>query len=429
MDIRSKLQIATNTIIAYAWYLYIKTKTLIPVKKRNGSTRHILILAHLFPPKISGGIYRIVSNIKYLINNGWKVTVICGPMPDSSVTEAGLHMLRQIPKEVNVLRIYRKKKEVSYSFFPRVDGGFINVINCFRIALKELRDMKPSVIFASGPPFYTFISAYYLAKYFGCRNVIEYRDEWSENPFGFVEISNKDRIWEKKCLNYCDEVIFTTESQRIHQGEKFSIKDNRKFHVLPNGWEPDDFFLCKEERGKNNKDIKISFIGNLGNHTLPEPYLSMFEKILDRNTQLKDRLILQFVGNKSNKAIYQIEQFKYKKNIVLIDNLPKPEANKLMKDSDGLIIFSDERFERYIAGKFYDYIASKTPVIVFGKKGEMIDVVNQIDAGYIIDNDIDALELALMSLNKKKIGKEKIAVWLKEHERKNIAKNIMDLIE
>jgi len=149
-----------------------------------------------------------------------------------------MDLLNTIPDRVDIFRATPATHALTNNWFPNIDGGFINALNLFSdVKAKLLRD-PPSIVLASGPPFHSFVAAYYLSRYFRATFAIDYRDEWTECPFDFVSAGRFDRYWERCCLKKADVVIFTTKSHLEHQLQTFKELRREQCSVIPNGGNP-----------------------------------------------------------------------------------------------------------------------------------------------------------------------------------------------
>ncbi len=398
-------------------------------------SKHLLILAWQFPPMIAGGVYRPAALARYASTSGWNVTVFAGPAP-SQITEAGLHMSRYIPSNVVVRRIKNTAVlRTSHSYFPRVDGGFLNALETVRIGRLELKESPPHIILASGPPFHSFIAGYYLARYFSSRLVLEYRDEWTECSFPFIERGNTDRYWERRCLGAADAVIFTTKSQLRHQIGKFQNLDPGKCLVIPNGWEPADVILHEDPvlPDTNSKQwLTLAFVGVLEDHTLPGPFLTALEALIRTKPIWSSRLRIIFAGRQSTQARSQLLKFEYQDMLELKGEVPRPVAMSIMRRATALVIFNTSHFHRYLPGKLYDYLASRRPILVYGAGGEIEELVNALQAGVVVEEgNLDELEHALYKLSDPAGLKfsSSIEDWLQAHTRKALSMQTLYVLD
>ena len=296
------------------------------------------------------------------------------------------------------------------------------------LARRAFHDDPPTVILATGPRFHNFVAAYYIARMFGAKWVLEYRDEWSECPFDFVSAGAADRRWEAYLLRRADAVIFTTRSQLAHHLAVFPGLEASKCLVIPNGWEPDDFGSTDagpEPAGLEPRRLVIAHVGSQFPHALPGPFLSTLEQVLARSERLRRELRLRFVGQKSREVIEQLSQFAHPEILESIDHVPKPEAIRLMKESSALLLFNGPKFERYLPGKIYDYLAAGPPLLVFGEGGEIDALVKRLGAGLLVPwSDPEALGRALTLLAEGAVPANRrpdTRAWLQEHRRDVLA--------
>lgn len=396
-------------------------------EKTNTGQPRLALFAWLFPPLISGGVYRPTALVRYAATAGWKVNVIAGPVPYKP-SAAGIYLLGQIPSSVTITRVPEYPSRPLF-WLPSLDGGFIHGVEGYLQAIALLDSAPPAVVMASGPPFHNFVAAYFTARRYGARLVLEYRDEWTQTPFDFVKRGNDDQRWEERCLRQADLVIFTTESQRQHLIRYYPFLDDAKCAVVANGWEPADVPPpLSNSPQKDESRIVITFAGNLGDHTLPGPFLDTLQEAIAAAPELRQRLHLRFFGQKSECALEQVKRFRFQEILELIDVVPKPEAFQAMRDANALLILNTPLFERYMPGKLYEYLASGTPVLVYGRGGEIGHMVAELDAGPVIpENDAELLRQAIESISSwdMQAKRDKRDVWLARHTRKQLSGELL----
>ncbi|AWI79763.1 hypothetical protein CEW87_10505 [Parazoarcus communis] len=394
--------------------------------------RHLLLLAWLFPPTVSGGVYRPLSFARRAADLGWQVTVIAGPEPDVP-SHAGRYLLDRLPSSVRVVRISESTLRPSYRFFPYIDGGFGNVIDTLERAIAD--DIStPSLIFASGPPFHNFVVGWHLSRRLKRPLVLDYRDEWTQCPFDFVGQGNSDFFWERKCLEQASSVVFTTRSFIEQAQIAFPEADTRKFVHIPNGFDFDDLkqVAPNATQAVHPHYVLLSFLGALGPHTPPDGFLAAVRRMLAVHPNWRERLRIQFVGERHRSVDRMIADSDLSDIISLRDQVSKPEAMEIMRDSSALIAFNPISLRRYIPGKLFDYIASGRPILVYGEGGEVASIVRELDAGAVVpENDIDRLREALSGLSSRPLATDESERkdWLKRHERSVLADRLIEELD
>jgi glycosyltransferase involved in cell wall biosynthesis len=428
-----------DTVNGYSRYLRVRSSGL---SKQHApwNTKHLLILSWLFPPTVSGGVYRPLSFARRAAELGWQVTVVAGPEPDTP-SPAGSYLLRRLPSSVRLLRIAESTLKPSYRLFPRIDGGFGNVIETLEQTL-AFEMSPPSVIFASGPPFHNFVVGWHLSRRLGVPLALDYRDEWTQCPFEFVRRGNVDLHWERKCLAHAARVVFTTRSFIDHAHKLFPEVDARKFVHIPNGFDRDDLghfdpddpgqFRAPVSEGDDEGLIRLSFLGALGPHTPADGLLATIRQMLEKYPAWRNRLRIRFVGQRHRGADRLTNESFFEEIVSFSDQVSKPEAIQIMRESSALIALNPASLNRYIPGKLFDYIASGRPILVYGEGGEIASLVRELDAGMVLaEGDFDQLHEALARLAGRPPSTNKNArtEWLQRHERSNLADRLLEQLE
>lgn len=403
--------------------------------ERSSAGRHLAFFAWTLPPHTSAGVHRPLSFLRHASRAGWRADAFCGEAGDGQLLHRE-ELLSQVPAEAIIHVFPASSRQPSYRLFPRVDGGFPNALEYARRTIKLLADDPPDLVIASGPPFFTFVAAMFVARRFGATLVLDYRDEWSECPFGFVDRSGHDRAWERRCLMSADVVLFTTESHRRHQLATFPELTPNKAHVVPNGWVPDDFATLERERSPSPASqagsFRLSHVGTSAGHSSPQDFLDTLGRLLTNKPELVPRIRVQFIGRRSPSADREIRRFGSPDVIEVIDQVGKREANRRMQDSDALLLIATKDLERYLPGKLFDYLAARRPVLVFGYAGEASALVERLGAGIFCEAGTPtALREALTRLQRLEISPDDDAInkWLNEHRRDVLASRAFTIIE
>jgi glycosyltransferase involved in cell wall biosynthesis len=401
--------------------------------RRLRADRHLAVFAWALPPNTNAGVHRPLSFIRYGALAGWKIEAFHGETP-ANQREHGEELLRLVPKEVALIPVPKSAVEPAYRLTPQIDGGFVNALDAAKFAIARLESNPPDFVLASGPPFYVFVSAFYVARHFRVPLILDYRDEWTECPFDFVSAGPQDRGWERRCLLAADAVFFTTQSHIEHQLKTFPELTRDKTHLVPNGWVPEDFADAKIPvacDGQTAGKIRIAHVGNLAGHTPPRNFLNALEELFAAKPELRRKLQVSFIGRRSPEAEMALNDFAYQDSIEIVDHLPKREANRCMRDSDIQLLLSSPDLERYLPGKIFDYVAANKPILVYGSPGEASQLVEHLGVGLLCRAG-SGLELgeALNKLVQLKCDPSAplLQEWLATHRRDVLAKQAFEII-
>ena len=427
------LQRLADTAILGADWLRLERKKGRQTTKKRGD-RHLALFAWALPPTSTVGVHRPLSFIRYGSQLGWRIDAFCSKAPDT-LSEHGDELLARVPRETALHVVPPSSRIPSYRYFPRVNGGFTNALAYGHHAIATMANDPPDVVLASGPPFFTFVAAMLTARHFGVPFVLDYRDEWTECPFDFVMKDGHDRSWERRCLRAADAVMFTTESHIRHQLAKFPELDSARTHLLPNGWEPEDF--ADHEREVSDAEraspsaVRIAHIGNMPGHKSPKEFLESLRQLLVSEPELLPRIHVQFVGRRGSSAERSLHSFEFPTALEVIDHVSKREANRRMQQSDILLLISGPGSERYLNAKLFDYVAARRPVLAFGTPGESSALLERLGVGVhcpqgsgaALRDSLEQLQRMDMSLNE-----ERVSDWLRAHRRDVLASRAFEII-
>ena len=422
------------TLVGYAWWVASEIAAavagLVP-RRAPGGPLTLLLLTSAFPPVVTGGTYRPLALVRRAVDRGWRV-LVASREPEGPPGALGLQQLSTVPPQARVARARPRTWPLSQAWFPSIDGGFLDALATALHAWWAFRRERPDVILASGPPFHVFVAGRYLARLFGRPLVLDYRDEWSQSPFDFVRLGNADAAWERRCLRAAAAVVFTTRSQLEHHRRMFPATPPNCCHVIPNGWNAGSTLAHPSSLAPAGPRLTLSFVGTLGDHTLPNHFLDTLRRAVEARPALRATLRVRFVGYRSKRGAAALDAFAIADMLERVSEVPKPEADRFMRESTALLLLNDPRFERYLPGKLYEYLAARRPVLVYGEGGESGRLVEDLDAGVIVPaGDASALAEAVERLGRWSGGgqSERLAAWLGEHARERLSQRMLDLLE
>lgn len=352
----------------------------------------ILLLAGLFPPIVSGGVYRATAFVEHAARRGVEFRIVAGT-PYEPVCEAGLRLAARVPARFRVLRARPPQLRPDPRLVPEIDGTLAGALAAFEAGARLCRDARPRAVVAMGPPFHSFLAGAWLSRRFERPLVLDYGDEWSQSPFDFVRLGNSDRGWEDFCLRAADAVVFTTAAQLERQLAVFPCLRRERCHVADNPWEP-GLRVTPEAARDSQALTRVGFFGRLANHALPGPFLADLERLLAVEPSRAERLRVAFVGQKNLPATRQLRGFSHPHVLDLVELLPQAEAARRMQACTGLLLLTNEGLARYRPGKLTEYLAAERPILAHGTElGESPDLVRELDAGFVVPNG-DVLALA-----------------------------------
>lgn len=427
----TSVQTLIDTVVVGARWLSLELPRLRRTR-RSSSGRHLALFASALPPSSNVGVLRPLSFMRYACSVGWRVDAFCSEPPPTQ-RQHGDELMARVPREATLHVVPASSREPSFRFFPRVDGDFRNALAYARQAIESLADDPPDIVMASAPRFFTFVAALFVARRFGAPLVLDYRDEWTECPFDFVQKDGSDLTWERRCLRHAAAVLFTTESHRQHQLATFRDLAHEKAHLVSNGWDPDEFVESTGAReAAEHRTLSLAYTGSLAGQTPPHEFLTTLEQLLTDEPEWIERIHVQLIGRRGPRAEEAIRAFRFPEVLEIIDHVEKREAIRCMQQSDGLLVISRKGLERYRPAKLFEYLAARRPVLVYGERGEASQLVEQLRAGILCPpGSAAALRDALLQLSSWDMSANDAAIsqWLREHERPALAARAFAIIK
>ncbi|MCC6918303.1 MAG: hypothetical protein IT548_03820 [Alphaproteobacteria bacterium] len=282
---------------------------------------------------------------------------------------------------------------------PRIDGGFLTAVAMTACALPHQLFGRPSVVLATGPRFSNFLAGRWLARLFGAKLVLQYRDEWTVQTPLFVQATADDRAEEARCLARADLVAFVSEAKRAAYREALPQLDARKAVVIPNGWDP--YFHAKAENDTRHLQalkgrFTLTYTGRW--HASLAPLLETIERLLDRRPDLADALSLVIVGDQLaiNAALFREFERRRPGTLMAMPAVAPKVAIEIQRESSALLLVNDHSYDGVVPLKTFDYACSARPILVFGSSGGAAPIIRELGAGMAVDvGDVDGFAVAI----------------------------------
>lgn len=214
--------------------------------------------------------------------------------------------------------------------------------------------------------------------------IADIRDSWlNDNYYGFGLISEKRRRAEKKrlltVLEYADKIIVPYQFMK----DDYALMGGGKRMVLhEHGYDED---LISDEISSAERDHTLV---NFGSH-----YFGL------------DKLMIKLAGavEKTNYAIeFYTNDEKYKsifsgqEAVKYFHPVPEHKVMHILGKSRAAILFTNEKIKDMVSTKYIETVATKTPIIVIGKRGEASRFIESNRLGLFIEESEIALKLPVV---------------------------------
>jgi glycosyltransferase involved in cell wall biosynthesis len=423
-----------NTFRMLVYWLLVECAGLFAFYRRHqnhSAPKKLALMSFCLPPQFNSGTHRPLSFIKYANDNGWEINSLTNTS-NKPVTEAGKQLYWELPSGSIITPFVDNFKPTSWSFTPKLDGGFTSALALTLSAMKLFKQAPPNAIIASAPPFCYAVAGMWLSRMFNIPLVLDYRDEWTLCPFDFVSKTRFDHWFEKRCVSQANKIIYTTQSHLLAHQKYFAITPSKQA-LIYNGWEDNGEKIEAAEVDNKKNEIRISYIGRLSGHVDLAPFIETMDRAIKQNPVLTSPIRVEFIGEKTAPLETQLNNYIQNNElaftIISTAQVSKAEALNRMQSSDYLLMLCNEELSTYIPGKLYDYLSRKVPIIAYGYQGEVTEILNELNAGrFVYDQDEEQLAMALIEPTPDLFANPKLDDWLQNRTRKNQAKQMFALL-
>ncbi len=420
------------------------------------SRKKVLVIAYIFPPLARAGVHRTVRFVRYLPELGWELTVltVAEPYypPNSPIDR---ELLKKIPDRVKIestpvfrgvenifhlKNVMRGKEKAVAVNKPQSTGaqaatekgandqpktantkprGFIQrgkdlitdltsipdkdvnwLPHAIKHALALHRREKFDLIYSTAPPFTDHLIAQLIKQRTGLPWVADFRDPWARAPWkaeilgGSVRGKAATKL-ERQFVTHADRIILNTDWIQREFTEYYGAHLARKFAVITNGFDPQDFADPVMPATRGNK-LVITHTGALYRKRSPEQFFAACERLLAQGTIAPQELELRFVGGIAPELYRTFEgSAALRQTIHVIPQVSHREALGYQMQSDVLFILQPGTSVS-VPGKIFEYIGMRKRILALTPAGATADVVKENNLGPVVDpEDLAGIETAL----------------------------------
>ena len=382
----------------------------------EGPSLRILIVSAFVPPLAPFGATRVPALARYLAGRGHEVRLLAAdnrgydptvpsplpeaqvayvapgidvtPVPESQKSAAKRWIARSFP---TLMEMLRRTRQVAHDLrtVPDAHSGWIRPAQ--NHAVHWCSQWKPDVIYSSGPPHSGHIVAAGLAARWGCLWVAELRDSWSSNPYMIANplLRMANLRLERRTLREADMLVAVTAAEQHALAERYS----QRVLLVRNGFSPED--LETKERPQPSPDqLVIVHAGALyGGKRDPRLLLEALRRLGGDARSIRLRLI----GEAAEIEALLSSNEDVRAFVEPVSTMPRQAVLEEYASADVLLLlrWDDPRERNFIAGKLFEYIAARKPVLSIGCcEGEVAQIIEDNDFGVLL-RDPDAIAAQL----------------------------------
>jgi glycosyltransferase involved in cell wall biosynthesis len=282
-------------------------------------------------------------------------------------------------------------------------------------------------VYVTAPPFSAFITGYYLAKSTSRPLILDFRDAWLEFPFmpykGTLQ-KKFVRYWEGKVVEHAELLTVVDDNIKNSLTSRYP-KASHKIHVIPNGYDPDDFAQLEMPT-----KFTIAYIGTIRRERDPANLMRAVKKFAAAQGIDDSDVVVKFIGHIEKEYLGIVSEFDF---TVVTGHLPYKVAIREFCASHVAVLVTTGS-DYFFPSRQNEYLASGLPIVVCGKSKGLHLLEKAFESGYpgwIYDyDDIEGMSRQFTKLyrNYKKGKTIRGVTPYKEYTRENLTRRLAGLI-
>jgi len=427
--------------------------------------KKVLVITYYWPPSGGAGVQRWVKLTKYLIRNGIAPIVITVASKKASYYVTDETLQDDVHEGVRVyktdsfepLKLYSKifKKEIpaagfantsnkglmqrmvsflrSHFFIPDPRRGWNSY--AFKKASQLIISEKIDTVITSSPPHSTQLIGYKLKKKHKIRWISDLRDPWTD-IFYYTLLNHSllsqtiDKYFEKKVLTSADVILTVSKGLKELFLKKKYFVDKTKIHIIPNGYDVDDFKNTKRT-GEINNNFIISYVGTMSEQYKPQMFFYALKNIIEKNAPHK-KIVFRLVGNIAPEIEEKIDELGLTSNYLKVKYVAHKTAIDYMLNSSCLLLIipAVSNSKGILTGKLMEYLSSKKPILCIGEKNsDAAALIDECGAGETFErNNQKGVEDFIDNMINDKLVLNFNNAVVEEYSRSNQALKIKEII-
>jgi len=227
---------------------------------------------------------------------------------------------------------------------------------------RRCRNAPPDLILASGPPFSSFLAVAWQARRYRIPWCAEFRDRWMDDPYEDWPPWRRrfDHWFERRVLDGADGIVTVSDIWTRFYAAKYQ----KPVIDVMNGFDPRDFGHEREIPAAHTP-LRIVYTGNI--HAERRDPKALFQALRQDMLAPTD-VIVEFFGQPSAYLEERIASCGVGDFVRCRQPVSYQESLQIQRDADILLLiqWNNEADNGNVPGKFFEYIASRRPILALG---------------------------------------------------------------
>jgi glycosyltransferase involved in cell wall biosynthesis len=385
--------------------------------------KRVLFVTYHFPPSVGGGIPRILSFSRDLVEYDWLPSVLTSPRQGRAAIDA--QALATLPRNVVVTRAYCPLARAGVRGHVRVTKGakgalrrsatfvsqmlmtpdvFAPWIPFALAAGRELlaHDRFDAVLATYGPPANLLVGAL-LAKTHGLPLVVDFRDLWSDLPFASFPSRHHRAIAgaiEHQVVARASAITTVSDGMSRHFRTRFGIAEQR-VTTIHNGFDEDALTLIQDagERRRADGPLRVCYSGAVYAAYDLSPFLAAVKSLADSGRVTPQTFRFHTIGNFPAElaAHHGVEAFHEHEPFMTRDRM---FARFATMDAFLAVESGDYGAQFGYPVKAFDYVLTGKPILALVEPdGNLSRLLRELGRHHLHDKrDVDGIATSLLAL-------------------------------
>ncbi|NUZ04821.1 glycosyltransferase [Piscinibacter koreensis] len=362
--------------------------------------KHALFAAFQYPPDgSSSGVLRTLKHTRYLVDFGWRVTVLA-PSVDA-YEHLDRDLVAQVPECVKVVRTrYLNSKRhlgvrgryLALSALPDVWVGWLPF--ALRAAWRIAADDPFEVVYSTSPPATAHLVARAVARRLGVPWVADFRDPWFEEPPEPGAPSGRvfraiDRRLERSVVAEASRVVASTGHLRGELVRRHPDIEARTI-ALANGYDEADFAALPQDAPRVDR-FELLHAGSINaDFRDPIPLLRAIRRAADAGALDPARVRVRFFGGGAYAGSValqtEIDTLGLREAVEFVDRVTYAQALAASARASVLLLLqASEDTRGLVPAKLYEYLRLGRPILALVLEGAVSELLGAVGGGRALD--------------------------------------------
>jgi glycosyltransferase involved in cell wall biosynthesis len=270
-------------------------------------------------------------------------------------------------------------------------------------ALALHRETPFDMIFATAPPFTSFLIGRKLKLKLNRPLVFDYRDPWVDYPFKFYPTPFHKLLnirLERKALRASSHIITTNRRVKEQILQRHRFLTYHDIDIISQGFDPADFpapgrpgRTRTPPPSEGERRMRITYAGVFWEDRVPDYFLQALHDLFAEKPRLRGRIEALFVGKFRDENQKLVARLGLQDTVRVVGYLPHRECVAELCASD--LLWMTVGDDVGSPGKVYEYIGARKPILGLVPEGYLKSTIREAGGTTVPPTDVPAIKNAI----------------------------------